>query len=574
MEILERKNRHFLPEDFELTSWDSIKTFYEELSAREITSSAELEKWFADRSELDSFLSENMAWRYIRMTCDTTDEKAQEDFRYFVEEIQPPATETANVLNHKVIGSPFANELHHGGYEVMLRGIRKAAEIFREENISLETQIQMRQTAYQSATGAMTVELNDEEMTLPKAAGLLLSVNRSLREEAWMKIEQRRLSERENLDEVFDDLVQLRTKVARNAGFENFRDYMFDALGRFDYSPQDCFDFHSSVTEAVVPLLDRMAGIRKKRLGLSEYRPWDAKTDDLGRPALKPFRTGEELLDKTEVCFEKISPELKRYIRIMRNMGHFDVESRKGKAPGGYNYPLEETGVPFIFMNATDSLRDLVTMVHEGGHAAHSFEVRDLPLSAFRNPPAEVAELASMSMELISMEHWDVFFEDKKELRRAKIQHLEDILTVLPWIAAVDKFQHRVYENPGYSAGERRNTWSEIYSSFSDSVTCWEGLEGFRENAWQKQLHIFEVPFYYIEYGMAQLGAISVWRNYKRNPEEALQQYLKALKLGYTVTIEEVYQAAGVRFDFSREWISELMAFVSEELLLLESQEL
>ena len=250
----------------------------------------------------------------------------------------------------------------------------------------------------------------------------------------------------------------------------------------------------------------------------------------------------------------------------MRTMGHFDAESRVGKAPGGYNYPLEEIGVPFIFMNATSNLRDVVTMVHEGGHAIHSFETRDLPINAFRNTPSEVAELASMSMELISMEHWNAYFDNEEDLKRAKVDHLEDILEVLPWIATIDKFQHWIYENPTHSIEERQEAWLKTFELFSDSVTSWKGFERFKKYVWQRQLHVFELPFYYIEYGMAQLGAISVWRNYKQDTKEGLAGYLNALKLGYTVPIGKIYEAANIKFDFSKEYIAELMAFVEGEL--------
>jgi oligoendopeptidase F len=308
---------------------------------------------------------------------------------------------------------------------------------------------------------------------------------------------------------------------------------------------------------------------RKTKLNVDELRPWDLKVDPDGKPALKPFSNGEDLLDKTVECFRRIDPKLAEYIRIMRRMGHFDVESRKGKAPGGYNYPLEEIGVPFIFMNATSSLRDVVTMVHEGGHAIHSFEVRDLPLNSFRSTTSEVAELASMSMELISMEHWGVFFENEEDLKRAKIEHLEDILEVLPWIATVDKFQHWIYENPTHSIEERQTRWVQTFDKFSDSVTEWKGFERYKKYNWQRQLHIFEVPFYYIEYGMAQLGAISVWRNYKQDTKKGLDGYLNALKLGYTTTIGKIYEAANVKFDFSKDYIAELMDFVKDELVKL-----
>jgi oligoendopeptidase F len=295
-------------------------------------------------------------------------------------------------------------------------------------------------------------------------------------------------------------------------------------------------------------------------------KPWDTKVDPEGRSPLKPFTTGEELLDKTIRCFSRLDPFLGSCLKIMKAMNHLDLESRKGKAPGGYNYPLDEIGVPFIFMNATSNLRDMVTLLHEGGHAVHSLVTRDLPLNAFKHTPSEVAELASMSMELITMDFWDEFFENKDDLKRAKIQHLESIIETLPWVATVDKFQHWMYENPEHTSSDRTSEWVKIYRQFTDDMMDWSGLEKFREYLWQRQLHIYEVPFYYIEYGIAQLGAIGVWKNYRENPEAGLKGYLDALKLGYTAPITEIYRAANIPFDFSQAYISELMQFVKDEL--------
>jgi oligoendopeptidase F len=570
--ILTRKERKFLDENFELLGWDVLKPFYENLKTRAINTAEEAERWFGDRSELESFLSENLAWRYIKMTCNTANPDAQAAYQFFVEQIQPRAAVFTDELNKRALALAEVYPLVGGGYAIMLRGLKKSVEIFREDNIALETKIQMKQTEYQAIVGAMTVLLEGQEITMPKAASYLQATDRNVRQNAWEVISERRVADKDKLDAIFDELRHLRHQVALNADFDNFRDYMFAAMGRFDYTPADCFAFHDAVADTVVPILNQLADERKTKLGLSALRPWDMKVDVENRPALKPFKDGEDLLNQTEACFEKISPVLAEYIRIMRAMGHFDVESRIGKAPGGYNYPLEEIGVPFIFMNATDSLRDLVTMVHEGGHAIHSFEVRDLPINSFRNTTSEVAELASMSMELISMEHWDVFFEDKKLLNRAKIEHLEDILATLPWIATVDKFQHWIYENPKHDQSERKEAWLRVYGEFSDDTTEWADFEHVKSILWQRQLHIFEIPFYYIEYGMAQLGAISVWRNYKTNPQKGLEDYLNALKLGYTATIGQIYEAANVKFDFSKAYIAELMDFVKAELLLLKHE--
>lgn len=564
--IPQRKARKFIGEEILLASWEEVQPLYENLVIRPIDSAQDLRQWFIDRSELESYLSENMAWRYIKMTCDTVSEENQKNYQFFVEEIQPQLSAYNDQLNKKALESPYLGALEDKGFDITIRSMKKAVEIFREENIPLETLVQTKQAEYQSVVAAMTVTINGQVMALPKAGDLLQSPDRAVREDAWTRISERRYQNHEQLDSLFNELRDLRHQIATNAGFANFRDYMFAAMGRFDYTPQDCFNFHEAVAETVMPLVDKMAKDRKAKLKVDELRPWDLKVDTDGKPALKPFTDGESLLDKTVQCFNQIDARFANYIRIMRTMGHFDVEARVGKAPGGYNYPLEEIGVPFIFMNATSSLRDVVTMVHEGGHAIHSFEIRDLPLNTFRNTPSEVAELASMSMELISMEHWGAFFDNEEDLKRAKVEHLEDILEVLPWIATIDKFQHWIYENPTHSIDERQEAWLKIFELFSDSVTNWKGFERFKKYVWQRQLHVFEIPFYYIEYGMAQLGAISVWRNYKKDSAKGLEGYLNALRLGYTAPIGKIYEAANVKFDFSKEYITELMAFVESEL--------
>jgi oligoendopeptidase F len=444
--------------------------------------------------------------------------------------------------------------------------MKKEHEIFREKNIPLNTEISQEAQKFGAISGAMMVNIDGKEITLQQAADLLQSTDRKTRENAYYKIAERRLQDKDKLDELFNKLLGLRHQVALNADFNNFRDYMFAALGRFDYKPEDCFAFHDAVEKEVVPMLDQLAKERKEALKVAQLRPWDLSVNYLGDKPLKPFQNGEELINKSIQCFSMLNPFLGERLSIMKKMGHLDLESRKGKAPGGYNYPLDETGVPFIFMNATSSLRDLVTMVHEGGHAVHSFVTRDLELSAFKHTTAEVAELASMSMELISMEYWNLFFTDKNDLVRAKREHLEGIISTLPWVATVDKFQHWIYENPGHTIQERTEAWNKIFAQFSNHITDWTGLEKFKDYVWQKQLHIYEVPFYYIEYAIAQLGAIAVWKNFKEDQQKGLDQYLAALKLGYTKPIKEIYKAAGIKFDFSQSYIRELMGFVKEEL--------
>jgi oligoendopeptidase F len=562
----QRPVRTFLGENFELKGWEDLQPFYETLLAREVLSVDDLRQLFLDRSELESFLSENFAWRYIRQTCDTANEELIKSLQFFIAEIQPQLSVYGNSLDKKIAESTFLSDLSDKGYSITIRGMKKAIEIFREENIPVITEIQTEERRYGAIAGAMTVTLDGEEMTLQKAADRLQSTDRSVRETAWRAISERRFQDHEALDSLLLKLVTLRNKVALNAGFANYRDYMFAAMGRFDYTPQDCFDFHDVVQEAVVPLLVETAKERKEGLNVDKLRPWDIKVDVKGLSPLKPFESGDDLLNKTIRCFTKLDPYLGQCLKIMKVMGHLDLESRKGKAPGGYNYPLDEIGVPFIFMNATSNLRDMITLLHEGGHAVHSLITRDSVLNSFKHTPSEVAELASMSMELLTMDYWDEFFDNEEDLRRAKIQHLESIIETLPWVATIDKFQHWMYENPTHTAEERKTTWEKIYSQFSDSVVDWSGLERFRDYLWQRQLHIYEVPFYYIEYGIAQLGAIGVWKNYRENPAKGLEGYLNALRLGYTATIGEIYQAANIPFDFSKKHITELMGFVKGEL--------
>lgn len=566
VEIPKRKKRRFLPEDFTVTDWDTIRPYYEELQNREINSADDLRKWFQDRSELESVLAEDMGWRYIRMTIDTTDKEARERFNFFISQIQPNIAPETNKLNQKALENPYLESLEAAGYPVMVRSMKTELEIFREANIPLDTQIQTLSQEYGAISGAMTVEIEGKELTLQQAADFLQSTDRARREEAYRKISERRLEDNFKLDELFDKLLGLRHKVAVNADFENYRDYMFKAMGRFDYTPQDCADFHDSVQAEVVPVLNKVARERREKLGLENLRPWDKAVDTGGRDQLRPFKNSSELTEKTIRVFHKLDPFLGQCLQIMREMNHLDLDSRKGKAPGGYNYPLAEIGVPFIFMNATSTLRDLITLLHEGGHAVHSFLTRDLELNDFKHTPSEVAELASMAMELLTMDYWDEYFDEEEELVRAKKDHLEQIIGTLPWVATIDKFQHWLYTNPTHGQEERKQAWVRIFNEFSDDITDWSGLEKHKAYMWQKQLHLYEVPFYYIEYGIAQLGAVAVWKNYKENPEKGLQAYLNALKMGYTHPIPEVYKVANIRFDFSRGYIKELMQFVQDEL--------
>ncbi|HEY1060592.1 MAG TPA: M3 family oligoendopeptidase [Daejeonella sp.] len=566
---ISKKTRTYIPAELNI-KWENLEPIFNELINRSLNSVKDLEQWLRDRSEIEAALEEDFAWRYIRMTCDTTDEKLLADFQFFATEIEPKIAPLNNELNKKFIQSPFAEQLDEAKYYVYVRGIKKALELFREENIPLLTQIQVEQQKYQGITGSMSVKLGGQEYTLEQAAVFLKDTDRNVRQEAWEAITARRLKDKEKLDELFNSLLKLRHQVALNAGFENFRDYMFQALGRFDYTPTDCYDFHKAIQKEIVPLLKIQAEKRLKALNLNELKPWDMDVDISGKPALKPFSNGEELIEKSIKCFRGLSPYIGERLEIMKANSFFDVDSRKGKAPGGYNYPLAESGAPFIFMNSAGTFRDLTTMVHEGGHAVHTFISAGLELNDFKHLPSEVAELASMSMELISMDHWDKFFDNSEDLIRAKKDQLKDVLKTLPWVAVVDQFQHWIYTNPDHTSEERSEAWTKIFEPFGNNFADWSEHPHALENLWQKQLHIFEVPFYYIEYGIAQLGAIAVWKNYKKDPEKGLSSYLDALKLGYTKTIKEIYETAGIEFNFTAAYVKELADFVQKELDKLE----
>ena len=558
--------RRFLPNKLKVSSWDVLSPYFNQLLEREINSKTDLENWLKDRSELEAFISEDMAWRYVRMTCDTTNKELEQAYLFFVTEIEPQISPLTDKLNHKLIQSPFVNELDKEKYFIYLRGIRKEIEIFREENVPLMAEISTESQKYGAIIGSMSVEIDGKELTMQQAANFLKNPDRNKRETAFKKINEKRQAHAAELDKLFDKLISLRHQVAVNAGFDNFRDYMFAAMGRFDYTPKDCFDFHSAIQKEVMPLVKAFAEKRKKDLGLDSLGPWDMEVDTQNREALEPFTSGKDLIDKTERCFRKVDDYFAWCIETMYYMERLDLESRKGKAPGGYNYPMSETSVPFIFMNAASSTRDVETMVHEGGHAVHSFLSKDLELAAFKNCPSEVAELASMSMELLSYDGQDEFYPNKEDFNRAKEEHLEGIIKILPWIATIDKFQHWIYSNPSHTAQERKDYWLQLSKDFGTGMVDWSGYENIQAYTWQKQLHLYEVPFYYIEYGMAQLGALAVWRNYLNNKSKAIAQYKEALSLGYTKTIGEIYKTAGIEFNFTESYIKELMAFVKDEL--------
>lgn len=565
-----RKPRKFVADDFVVSNWDHLLPYFEQLLNASLDNQDELESWLKKRSELEAVLDEDRAWRFIKMTCNTADEQIKKRYDEFVSEILPKWSIMDNDMLKKLYDSPAFSKLDPEKYLIIHRSVKRRIEIFREENVEIQAEISRRSREFDEIASSIFVELDGEKLTLQRAAARLEDSNRSVRETIWRKITGSRLVYREQLNSLFSDLVALRHKVGQNAGYNSFADYKLDALGRFDYSREDCYAFHSSIEQVVKPHLVARARERQTNLGLNELRHWDLSVDEFGKPALKPFQTTEELTEKTIRIFERLDPVFASQIKTMREMGYLDLDSRLAKAPGGYNYSLAETGVPFIFMNAVGTQGDLTTMLHEAGHAVHSFATTHIEIGEFKHLPSEIAELASMSMELITLDFYDEFYDNPEDLRRARREQLLRPLTLLPWIAAIDAFQFWIYDHPNHSIQEREKAWKEIFFRFHGDQVSWEGLDDILASFWQKQGHVFDLPFYYIEYGLALLGAIAVWRNFRQDPKKGLSDYKNALALGYTRPIPEVYEAAGIRFDFSADYIRELISFLIDEIEALD----
>ena len=562
----QKLKRKFLPLEFKVSQWEAVLPIYQLLESRPIDSVSALESWLQDWNELDTVINEEAGWRYIRMTCNTGDQDLLNSYNDFIENIAPNCESWSNKFKIRLVDSPYLASLDQDKYFIFIREIKKDIEIFREENIAIQARIMAKQQEYAAIMGALSVTIDGKELTLQQASVYLKSKDREVRKNTYVLLQDAKQKVGAQLDELFSSLLEMRHQVALNAGFANFREYKFRAMGRFDYTAEDCQQFHEVIRNTIVPLVDQFNKERKEKLGLDALKPYDQEVELPGDGELKPFNDSDDLIKKTIACFSAIRKDYGQVITVMNQLGHLDLASRKNKAPGGYNYPLGESGVPFIFMNAVGLHRDMVTMVHEGGHALHSFLTNPLQLDFFKQCPSEVAELASMSMELLSMEHWESYFDDKDLLNQAKKEQLEKIIRILPWIAQVDHFQHWLYVNPKHSLAERKSKWLALAKMYGSVVINYDELEAYRGIGWQSQLHIFEVPFYYIEYGFAQLGALSVWRNYKSNPTMALDNYEKALSLGYTKSIPEIYKAANIKFDFSNNYVTELVEFLQSEI--------
>jgi len=554
----------FVPADLDATKWENIEPLYRSLLDRELKCAGCIEQLLFDRSELDSAVSEARANLYINMTRHTDDEAIKKAYLDFVENVEPKLKQTGFELDRKIVQSPHADDLDAEKYGVIVRDLKADVEVFREENVPLETEETKLDQQYEELCGDMTVEFRGRERTLPQMGKYLEDTDRDTREQAWRGVWERRSRDRDRMNDIFDRMIALRDEMARNAGFENYRDYMFTRRRRFDYTPAHCEAFHEGAEKVVVPVLRELSRQRKEALGVDTLRPWDLNVDIRGRSPLKPFEGAGQLVEKTSKLFHRMDPSLGDLFDSLRTGDCLDLESRKGKAPGGYQYQRDRSRTPFIFMNAAGVHGDVVTMIHEAGHAFHSLLSRDQPLLHYRDAPIEFCEVASMSMELTSHPYLGEFYSEE-EASRARRRHLEKISTLIPWIATIDAFQHWLYLNPKYSRDERTAKWLELNERFGPADD-WSGLEHFLEMSWQRQGHLFGVPFYYIEYGIAQLGALQLWRQYRADPKQAIANYKRALELGGSRPLPELFEAAELTFEFGPDVMRGLMDEVQGEL--------
>lgn len=553
-----------VPENLDATQWENIRPLYEELLNRELKCEGCLEQLILDRSELDSAVSEASGNLYITMTRHTDDEGARNAYLSFIENVEPHLKTMGFELDKTIVQSPHASKLDQDRYGVMLRDLRADVEIFRPENVPLQTEDTKLGQKYAEICGAMTIEFRGKEHTLPQMGRFLEETDRTTREQAWRLIAERRFKDHEQLNEIFDRMIELRDQIARNAGFDDYRQYMFKAKHRFDYTPEDCIAFHEAVEQEVVPVLRKLNAERAELLGLEKLRPWDLAVDPKGRDPLRPFDGADDLVERTSKLFHRMDPALGAMFDRLRQGDCLDLESRKGKAPGGYQYNRDYSRQPFIFMNAAGLHKDLETMVHEAGHAFHSMLCDHDPLLHYRRAPIEFAEVASISMELLSHPYLEEFYS-AEDAQRARRHHLEKLVSLLPWVATIDAFQHWLYTHPKHSQDERREYWLSLVDRFGSKVD-WTDLEPYRAVAWQAQLHLFEVPFYYIEYAIAQLGAQQLWLHAKTDEKQAVRQYQNALKLGGSKPLPELFGAAELKFDFGRDIMKTLMSDVGGEL--------
>lgn len=565
---IEKKKRIYFAQDFNVEEWEQLEKVLKEMEAVEISSADDLIALIEKYSELSDILEEVGGWHTIRMTQAADDAELAKMQADFHEYIVAPAQPYFFKLGKKIFENEFFASLPEEKYGHLGKILENEIGIYREENIALEVRENVLTGKYGEMYSRLTVEFEGQEKTLQEMSLILKDKDRDKREKAWRLVADKILEKKSDFEQLFDDMKSLRSKMAENAGFDNYRDYAHQALGRFDYSPQDLLEFHDSIREVVLPVMREIDDRRKQQLGVDTLRPWDMSVDLDGK-ILKPFSDTADLLSGAIKILGKVDPSFAEILSSMSEEKLLDLDNRKGKAPGGYSYPLAETGASFIFMNAVGIHRDVETILHESGHALHAFSMRDEKTLGYKDYPSEVAELASMSMELFTLDYLDEFYKDSEDLKKAKREQLESAISVFPAVAAIDAFQHWIYLQKECGAKERDEKFSELKDAFGTGVD-WSGLEAEKSTGWLRVLHVFEVPFYYIEYAMAQLGAIALYKQYKEDPQRAVANYKDFMKMGYSKSVPEIYGAAGIKFDFSKEYLKELVDFIAGELEKLE----
>jgi oligoendopeptidase F len=558
----------------EIQRWETYKPFYDDLLNRDLNNGS-LRSWLADWSRLSALVEEADAVIYIKKSLDTADEAAEQAFLDFVNDVQPMASVADQALKKRFLAENPDPETF-ADLALTIRSMRNQADLFRDENVPLQTELAKLGNEYDKMTGGMTAEWEGEEKNLSQLEVFLKKRDRGIRERAWRQIMDLWQGDRQKLNKLYSEMLGLRQKLAANADLPDYRAFVFREYDRFDYTAKDCFTFHNAIEEVVVPLAGKIYEKRRQRLGLESLRPWDVEVDSSGLPSLKPYTDQEELIQHTLNIFEEVDPALAHHFATMADADLMDLDTRSGKALGGYCSPLPLRRLPFIFMNGAGTHDDVQTMLHEAGHAFHVFEAADLPYVWQLNSPMEFAEVASMSMELLASPYLSAdyggFYTDS-EAARARIEHLEALVLFLPYMAVVDAFQHWVYTNPE-RAKDPNNcdaAWGELWNRFLPQID-YSGFEQEKVSGWHRKLHIFHVPFYYIEYGMAQIGALQVWRKSLQDQAGAVTAYRRALSLGGTRSLPELFELAGAEFRFDTAMLNELMGVVEEAIEDLETR--
>lgn len=561
--------RKFVPQNLDVADWSQLEPMYRALLDRPMVSLGDLQEWLTDFSEMCAAVDEYGARRYIEKSCHTEDDGIEKRFMHFIENIDPKIKPLFFELQKKFLESPFRQQLPEKPLILMAKRWQSDVDLFREENISIETEITKLVTEYDKISGAMVVEFDGRQQTLPQLARYGEETDRAKRQAAFEVAARRRMQDRDKIEKIFDEVLPLREKVARNAGMPDYRSFVWKAYKRFDYTPDDCLRFGDAIEKTVVPLVRQLDRKRMAEMKLPSLRPWDMSVDPLGRQPLRPFAESDidGFVTKTKAIFARMSPALASDFETLRTHGNLDLESRKGKQPGGYQSSLDESQQPFIFMNAAGLQRDVETLLHEGGHAFHYlWACQNQPLVFLRSAPMEFCEVASMSMEALASDHMDVFYSDPSQAQRAKKAYFEGVMRFFPWMATIDTFQHWIYTHPNHTPGERTAYWLSLLERFGGLIDH-SGYEDVKAASWQRQLHLFHAPFYYIEYGIAQIGALQMWMKAKEDPHRALSNYRAALALGGSRTLPELFAAAGLQFDFTSKTLEPLISAIAEELV-------